>query len=66
MKIVHLNYFDIIGGAARAAYRIHCSLLKQGVESEMWVKEKFSNDPSVKGPTSGLKKFFNSTFTWVL
>ena len=59
MKIVHLNYFDIIGGAARAAYRIHCSLLKQGVESEMWVKEKFSNDPSVKGPTSGLKKFFN-------
>lgn len=59
MKIVHLNYYDIIGGAARAAYRIHCSLLKQDIDSEMWVKEKFSNDASIKGPASGVNKFFN-------
>lgn len=59
MKIVHLNYYDIIGGAARAAYRIHCSLLKQDIDSEMWVKEKFSNDTSIKGPASGVNKFFN-------
>ena len=31
MKIIHLNYSDISGGAARATYRIHHSLIKKGV-----------------------------------
>ena len=39
---------DINGGAPRATYRIHHSLLKQGVNSRLWVNEKKSNDPTVK------------------
>ena len=31
MKVIHLSYSDINGGAARAAYRIHHALLASGV-----------------------------------
>ena len=48
MKIVHLNRSDILGGAARAAYRLHGGLSKQGYDSSMFVSHKGSNDPSVK------------------
>ncbi len=47
MKVLIINKKDISGGAARAAYRIHLGLLKYGVESEMLVMEKSSNDPRV-------------------
>ena len=32
MKIIHLNYSDINGGAARAAYRVHNSLIKDKID----------------------------------
>jgi|688.fasta_scaffold06992_20 glycosyltransferase involved in cell wall biosynthesis len=48
MRIIHLSTNDIDGGASRSAYRIHHSLLKQGVNSRLWVNEKKSNDPTVK------------------
>ena len=47
MRIIHLSYADINGGAFRATYRLHQSLLKQGVHSRMWVNEKKSNDVTV-------------------
>ena len=51
MKILHVSYSDINGGAARAAYRIHSLLLKNGFKenilSEMRVVKKKSNDSSV-------------------
>ena len=31
MKIVHISNSDSIGGAAIAAYRIHCALLDSGL-----------------------------------
>lgn len=46
MKILHLNYKDIQGGAARAAYRLHKSLQGE-VESKMLVRQKYSNDKTV-------------------
>ena len=48
MHIIHLNHSDIIGGAARAAYRIHHSLLKNDVNSQMWVNKANSDDRTVK------------------
>ena len=48
MKIVHLNRSDILGGAARASYRLHSGLTKQGYDSSMFVFHKGSNDPSVR------------------
>ena len=44
MKILILNTSDSGGGAARAAYRLHKSLLTHGVDSIMLVKNKYSND----------------------
>ena len=53
IKILNVNASDISGGAARAAYRIHRSLVEYGIEhglkSEMRVINKFSEDFSVIG-----------------
>jgi glycosyltransferase involved in cell wall biosynthesis len=51
MKIVHINYFDNIGGSGRAAYRIHHALRRAGVESRMLVKEATSSDWTVQALT---------------
>jgi glycosyltransferase involved in cell wall biosynthesis len=47
MKILHINTFDNRGGAAIAAYRLHQSLLSIGVDSQMLVQTKSTNDPTV-------------------
>ena len=50
--VLHLNTFDIKGGAARAAYRLHWGLRTIGVDSYMLVQRKKSSDPTVLGPHS--------------
>lgn len=47
MKILHLNYYDVSGGASIAAYRIHKSLIKESVNSQMYVSEKKIKDSSI-------------------
>lgn len=60
MKIVQINYSDIGGGAARAAYRLHKGLLQIGESSKMIVKDKLSNDSEVvavrQPPTNSIFK----------
>ena len=63
MNIIHINSSDISGGAARAAYRIHKSLLsnkkKYNIESTMRVMKKDSDDFTVVGrPPLNKSKFF--------
>jgi glycosyltransferase involved in cell wall biosynthesis len=48
MKIVHLNTFDVQGGAARAAYRLHKGLLQIGQDSVMLSRYRVSGDRTVK------------------
>ena len=48
MSILHVNHSDISGGAARAAYRIHRSLLGARVDSRMRVIHKSSDDESIQ------------------
>lgn len=55
MNILHINAYDIEGGAARAAYRIHRSIVDHGrapnLNSRMRVIYKQSDDPTiVSGP----------------
>ncbi|GAB1545069.1 glycosyltransferase family 4 protein [Scytonema sp. NUACC21] len=50
MKILHLSTQDIGGGAARAAYRLHKGLQYAGLDSQMLVQEKLSNDKTVFAP----------------
>lgn len=47
MKILIINRLDIHGGAARAAYRLHRSLLDQNIDSQMLVQSKHSDDFTV-------------------
>lgn len=50
MRILTVNNSDINGGAAIAAYRLHRSLLSQGLDAKMLVQEKLSDDSTVIGP----------------
>ena len=50
MKVLHINYFDNFGGAAKAAYRLHLALLENGIDSKILVQEKESNDSDIIGP----------------
>lgn len=56
MKILIVNTSDVMGGAARAAYRLHQSLLAKGVDSKMLVQSKNVDDFTVLGPSSLLRK----------
>lgn len=56
MQVIHLSYSDIEGGAHRAAYRIHSSLVEQRMDSTMWVERATSGDWTVKGPQTKLGK----------
>ncbi len=59
MRIIHLSYNDINGGAYRATYRIHQSLLKQGIHSQLWVNEKESDDQTVKDYSNKIGNVLN-------
>jgi glycosyltransferase involved in cell wall biosynthesis len=50
MKVAHLSYSDRLGGAARAAFRLHRALVASGVDSKMYVANKVSDDYRVIGP----------------
>lgn len=56
MKVAIVSSFDLDGGAARAAYRLHHALLEHGANSRMFVQVRTSADPSVFGRSAGLPK----------
>lgn len=57
MKVVHINNFDMIGGAAIAAYRHNCAMNISGfAESSMLVIDKRRNDDTVFGYVDNIWK----------
>ncbi|MGH8059278.1 MAG: glycosyl transferase family 1, partial [Candidatus Entotheonellia bacterium] len=46
MKILHISTMDD-GGAGKAAARLHCGLLRIGVDSQMLVKQSASGAPGI-------------------
>ena len=56
MKLLIVSASDIAGGANKAAYRLHRSLLDNGIDSQMLVQNKISDDFSVIGPKSNFRK----------
>jgi len=60
MKILHVNALDIQGGAARASYRLHQALLHEGLDSQVLVLEKSSDDFRVIGSGSKVKQVINN------
>jgi glycosyltransferase involved in cell wall biosynthesis len=47
MRVAHLSTYDITGGAARSAFRLHRELVRLGHESTMLVRFRASRDPRV-------------------
>lgn len=58
MKILLLNTNDISGGAAIAAYRLLKGLQRNGVQAQMLVQSKKSDDYSIIGPDTKWQKVF--------
>lgn len=56
MKILIVSYSDSVGGAGRAAYRLHRALVSAGHESRMRVRLKKTDDPTVIGDLDGTTK----------
>ena len=72
MKVIHINFSDNSGGAARASYRIHSALLSLKINSLMWVRKKISSDKTVieknnfKFIKNNIRKFFVKIFIILL
>jgi glycosyltransferase involved in cell wall biosynthesis len=60
MKILIVNTQDISGGAARATYRLHRALLKEGVDSSMLVQKKSSDDFTVLSKSGKVQRALSS------
>ena len=56
IKPLLISTSDINGGAARATYRLHRGLQNIGVNSQMLVQDKRSDDYTVIAPESKLSK----------
>lgn len=63
MKITHLSTFDIQGGAARAAYRLHQGLIEIGQQSQILSLYKASQDINVL-EVSGIELEKNLDFVY--
>ncbi len=59
MKVLIVNTSDIIGGAAKAAYRLHRALLSQNINSQMLVQDKSGDDYTVLSEANKIKKYIN-------
>lgn len=59
MKLAILSTYDSIGGAARAAYRLHKGLLNRGVDSNMLVQKKDTDNGKVFEIKSRKEKIWN-------
>lgn len=56
MNILNVSTYDIGGGAAIAAYRLHRGLRAAGHDAHMLVARKMSDDWTVQGPSNGFAK----------
>jgi len=68
IKVVHLNTHDNVGGAARAAYRLHMGLCRLEQDSHMLVVHRRSEDSSISTfkPTTDLPKRIRRRLRWEL
>lgn len=58
MKIVHLSSYDLLGGAAKAAFRLHTALVAAGVDSTMLVRRRDSARSDIRQPGGAALKLW--------
>ena len=59
MKVLIVNASDTNGGAARAAYRLHQSILNEGIDTQLLVTDKGSGDFRVIKQFNKYQEVFN-------
>jgi glycosyltransferase involved in cell wall biosynthesis len=59
LRVVHVSSSDIGGGAAMSAYRLHRGLLNIGMDSQMVVSNKASDDFTVHGTSGNMAKLWS-------
>ena len=60
MKILHINYSDIKGGAAIASNQLHNNLINNGINSKMLVLDKNLTDLNIIGPNNNFEILINN------
>lgn len=65
MRVGIINFSDLSGGASRAAYRLHNSLLKAEVDSRMQVWLKVSDNPTVIGNSNKIGRIITEIRTGI-
>ena len=65
MKILIVSATDIEGGAGRAAFRLHKSLLIQDIDSQMLVQSKTSDDFKVLAKYKKTSKYLNQLRSFI-
>jgi glycosyltransferase involved in cell wall biosynthesis len=58
-----MNHSDTVGGAARAAYRVHNAVRQLGVDSTLRVNQKALQDITVQGPANRLGCFLAKIYS---
>jgi glycosyltransferase involved in cell wall biosynthesis len=56
LKILFISESDFQGGAARAAFRLYKGIQDAGIKCQMLVQNKLSDEDSVIGPETNIKK----------
>ena len=59
MKILHVGYSDILGGAAITMNRLHKAMCNKGINSEALVLKKLNEDLKVVGASNKFEIFCN-------
>lgn len=54
MKVTHISTRDSLAGAFRGTYTLHQALRQHGIDSQMLVARKYTQDPTVHLPTAEL------------
>jgi len=58
LKVTLFSNSDAIGGASKACYRLHHALLKDNIDSKLYVNNKITDDKTVYGPDSLIEKLY--------
>lgn len=66
IKVLIVSTSDSSGGAARAAYRIHQAVKRQGVDCKMFVKDKSNQDDGIISLDTFIpQNIFYKSFDWI-
>jgi len=63
LRVLAMNHSDTVGGAARAAYRVHNAVRHLGVDSILRVNQKVLEDDTVQGPSGQLGRLLTKFYS---